>query len=39
VLVQHIADADEVAEAYLFAMKCNYLTGQTIPVEGGFSLT
>jgi len=38
VLVGHIADADEVAEAYLFAMKCNYLTGQTIHIEGGYLL-
>jgi len=34
-LVGHVADADEVAEAYLFVMKCNYVTGQRIAVEGG----
>jgi len=37
-LVKHIAGPDELAEAYLFAMKCNYLTGQTIHVEGGLLL-
>ncbi|THH03730.1 hypothetical protein EW145_g6053 [Phellinidium pouzarii] len=34
-LVQHVADADEVAEAYLFLMKCGYITGQRIEVDGG----
>jgi NAD(P)-dependent dehydrogenase (short-subunit alcohol dehydrogenase family) len=33
--VKHVGTADEIAEAYLFAMKCTYLTGQTIYVEGG----
>jgi len=37
-LVKHVADADELAEAYLFTMKCNYVTGQTIHVEGGMLL-
>ncbi|EJD02510.1 NAD-binding protein [Fomitiporia mediterranea MF3/22] len=34
-LVQHVAEADEVAEAYLFLMKCGYITGQRIEVDGG----
>ncbi|KLO18612.1 NAD(P)-binding protein [Schizopora paradoxa] len=34
-LVKHVADADEIAEAYLFCMKCQYLTGQRIEVDGG----
>lgn len=29
---------EEVAEAYLFAMKCTYLTGQTILADGGAML-
>ena len=33
--VKHVGTADEVAEAYLFAMKCSYFTGQTIFVDGG----
>ncbi|KLO13216.1 NAD(P)-binding protein [Schizopora paradoxa] len=37
-LVKHVADADEVAEAYLFVMKCAYITGQTIKVDGGHLL-
>lgn len=35
-LVQHVADADEIAEAYLFCMKCGYITGQRIEVDGGY---
>jgi len=34
-LVQHAAQPDEVAEAYLFAMKCTNLSGKTLDVEGG----
>jgi len=34
-LVQHVAKPDEIADAYLFCMKCTNLTGQTIDVEGG----
>jgi len=34
-LVGHIGTPDEVAEAYIFAMKCQYLTGQVITVDGG----
>ncbi|CUA72007.1 hypothetical protein RSOLAG22IIIB_04866 [Rhizoctonia solani] len=34
-LVGHVGQPDEVAEAYLFAMKCTYLTGQVIIVDGG----
>ena len=33
--VGHVAKPEEVAEAYIFAMKCNYLTGQVIVVDGG----
>jgi len=34
-LVKRIGEADAVAEAYLFCMKCNYITGQRIEVDGG----
>ncbi|KAG9092054.1 hypothetical protein FS749_016027 [Ceratobasidium sp. UAMH 11750] len=34
-LVGHIGTPEEVAEAYIFAMKCQYLTGQIITVDGG----
>jgi len=37
-LVKHVADADEIADAYLFLMKCTYITGQTIHIDGGFTL-
>ncbi|CAE6480136.1 unnamed protein product [Rhizoctonia solani] len=33
--VGHVGTADELAEAYIFAMKCTYLTGQVILVDGG----
>ncbi|KAI5121376.1 hypothetical protein M0805_001189 [Coniferiporia weirii] len=33
--VQHVADPEEIAEAYLFLMKCGYITGQRIVVDGG----
>lgn len=34
-LVKHVGQPEEIAEAYLFAMKCTYLTGQSIVVDGG----
>ncbi|KAF8584418.1 NAD(P)-binding protein [Ramaria rubella] len=37
-LVKHVADASEIAEAYLFLMKCSYITGQCIQVDGGHTL-
>ncbi|CAE6438328.1 unnamed protein product [Rhizoctonia solani] len=33
--VGHVGTPDEVAEAYIFAMKYTYLTGQIITVDGG----
>jgi NAD(P)-dependent dehydrogenase (short-subunit alcohol dehydrogenase family) len=36
--VGKISDADDVAEAYLYLMRCGYTTGQTLYVEGGMSL-
>ncbi|KAG8693160.1 hypothetical protein FRC09_010694 [Ceratobasidium sp. 395] len=33
--VGHVGTPEEVAEAYIFAMKCQYLTGQIITVDGG----
>ncbi|KAJ3553106.1 hypothetical protein NM688_g3792 [Phlebia brevispora] len=36
--VKHVAGPDEIAEAYLFLMKCNYITGERIGVDGGFRL-
>lgn len=36
--VKHVGMPDEIAETYLFAMKCTYLTGQTIVVDGGAAL-
>ncbi|KAJ3541934.1 hypothetical protein NM688_g6027 [Phlebia brevispora] len=33
--VKHLGTADELAEAYLFLMKCTYITGQSIQVDGG----
>jgi len=37
-LVKHVADGDEIADGYLFLMKCTYVTGQTIQIDGGFTL-
>ncbi|KAF8575315.1 NAD-binding protein [Ramaria rubella] len=37
-LVKHVAEPAEIAEAYLFVMKCTYITGQRIEVDGGFVL-
>lgn len=34
-----IAEPAEVAEAYLYAMKCTYLTGQILQVDGGSMLS
>ncbi|KIJ33363.1 hypothetical protein M422DRAFT_35503 [Sphaerobolus stellatus SS14] len=36
--VKHVAGPDEVAEAYMFLMKCAYITGQKIQVDGGHTL-
>ncbi|CAE6351219.1 unnamed protein product [Rhizoctonia solani] len=36
--VGHIGKPEELAEAYLFAMKCTYLTGQVLVVDGGASI-
>ncbi|KAJ3553812.1 hypothetical protein NM688_g3420 [Phlebia brevispora] len=33
--VKHVAGPEEIAETYLFLMKCNYITGQRIEVDGG----
>ncbi|KIY51467.1 NAD(P)-binding protein [Fistulina hepatica ATCC 64428] len=37
-LVGHVGTPEEVAEAYLFLMKCGFITGETIKVEGGRGL-
>jgi len=34
-LVKHMATPEEVAEAYLFVMKCEFITGQRVEVDGG----
>jgi len=34
-LIPRIADPAEVAQAYLYAMKCTYITGQVLKVDGG----
>ncbi|KAF8752761.1 Enoyl-(Acyl carrier protein) reductase [Rhizoctonia solani] len=36
--VGHVGLPSEVAEAYIFAMKCTYLNGQIITVDGGSTL-
>ncbi|WP_138471132.1 SDR family oxidoreductase [Poseidonocella sp. HB161398] len=33
-----VAEPAEVAEAYLFAMRCGFLTGQVLKVDGGLEL-
>lgn len=38
-LVRHVASPDEIAEAYIFLMKCPYITGQRIEVDGGVKFT
>ncbi|KAH8115684.1 short-chain dehydrogenase/reductase SDR [Phellopilus nigrolimitatus] len=37
-LVKHVAGPDEIAEAYTFLMKCAYITGKRIEVDGGVLL-
>jgi len=37
-LVKHVAQPEELAEAYLFFMKCTNVTGQILDVEGGVLL-
>ncbi|KDQ15026.1 hypothetical protein BOTBODRAFT_32033 [Botryobasidium botryosum FD-172 SS1] len=37
-LLKYIAGPEEIAEAYIFAMKCSYFTGQAIQVDGGLLL-
>lgn len=34
-LVKEIGGADEAAEAYLYSMRCAYVTGSRIDCEGG----
>ncbi|KAF8598533.1 NAD(P)-binding protein [Ceratobasidium sp. AG-I] len=34
-LVGHAGTPDELAEAYIFSMKCSYFTGQVLTVDGG----
>jgi len=36
-LIPRIADPAEVAQAYLYAMKCTYITGQVLKVDGGIT--
>ena len=40
ILLNRIADPKEIAEVVLFlcSEKCNYITGQNIIVDGGFSI-
>ncbi|KAH8115656.1 short-chain dehydrogenase/reductase SDR [Phellopilus nigrolimitatus] len=37
-LVKHVAGPDEIAEAYTFLMKCAYITGKRLEVDGGMLL-
>jgi len=37
-LVQRVGQPEDTAEAYLFLMKCGYITGETITVNGGLGL-
>ncbi|KJA26774.1 hypothetical protein HYPSUDRAFT_198581 [Hypholoma sublateritium FD-334 SS-4] len=37
-LIKRFGEPDEVAEAYIFLMKCGYITGQRINVDGGITL-
>jgi NAD(P)-dependent dehydrogenase (short-subunit alcohol dehydrogenase family) len=37
-LVPRVGETAEAAEAYLYLMRCGYVTGQTLRVEGGWSL-
>jgi NAD(P)-dependent dehydrogenase (short-subunit alcohol dehydrogenase family) len=36
--VKHVGTPEEIAEAYLFLMKCTYMTGQIVTPDGGASL-
>jgi NAD(P)-dependent dehydrogenase (short-subunit alcohol dehydrogenase family) len=36
--VRHVGTPEEIAEAYLFLMKCTYMTGQFVSPDGGASL-
>ncbi|EKM59337.1 uncharacterized protein PHACADRAFT_249763 [Phanerochaete carnosa HHB-10118-sp] len=36
--VGHVGSPEEIAEAYLFLMKCGFITGQRIEVDGGSRL-
>jgi NAD(P)-dependent dehydrogenase (short-subunit alcohol dehydrogenase family) len=33
--LKHVGTPEEVAEAYMFFMKCNYITGQSVVADGG----
>jgi len=35
ILVNRVGTPEDIAEAYLFVMKCGFITGQTIGVDGG----
>lgn len=37
--LRRIAELSEVAQAYVFLITCSFVTGQTIAVDGGYSLT
>lgn len=37
-LTRSVGLPEEVAEAYVYLIRCNYVTGQTITVDGGASL-
>ena len=37
--IGHVANPDELAEAYLFLMKSTFSTGSVVVVDGGISLT
>ncbi|KAH9475026.1 Short-chain dehydrogenase/reductase phqE [Psilocybe cubensis] len=36
--LKRVGEPSEIAEAYLFLMKCGYITGQRIDIEGGILL-
>ncbi|PPQ94972.1 hypothetical protein CVT25_004217 [Psilocybe cyanescens] len=38
ILLHRVGEPSECAEAYLFLMKCGYITGQRVDVEGGYFL-
>jgi NAD(P)-dependent dehydrogenase (short-subunit alcohol dehydrogenase family) len=33
--LKHVGTPEEVAEAYMFFMKCGYITGQIVVPDGG----